>query len=356
LIHGDAKSFVLVQKIFEPYFHATIRRTMQQSDSTTNCSAFPGMNVWIGFNFLELDFPECVLRFGKIGIFRWEDDMSYLAKYRVVALMVILAGIQAIPLGYAQGDSFSRIFQVNSSGSYLGITMDDVTAANMSKYKLSVERGVIVRSVSKGSPAEAANLREDDVILDYGGYPVWSSAQFRRLVEDTPAGRKVDLVVSRDGKRMNLSAKIENREGKRTENQFETPIPRGLFSQNPRSFQFQLPNGPDSSSSEELSSHKPRLGVTLQPLTEQLGEYMGVPGKNGALVASVSDGSASAGKIKTGDVIIGANSKTIGSPEDLTQFIRSAEGTITLKIIRDKKEITVIVNLPADENQKGYKL
>jgi serine protease Do len=296
------------------------------------------------------------IEIGKIGIFRWEADMNYFTKYRVVALMVILAGIQAIPLCYAQGDSFSKIFQVNSSGSYLGITMDDVNAANMSKYKLSAERGVIIRSVSKGSPAEAANLKEDDVILDYGGYPVWSSAQFRRLVEDTPAGRKVDLAVSRDGKRMNLSAKIENREGKRTENQFETPSPRGLFGQNPRSFQFQWPSNPDNSDSEEPSTRKPRLGITLQPLTEQLGEYMGVPGKKGALVASVSDGSASVGKIKTGDVIIGANGKTIGSPDDLTQFIRSAEGAVTLKIIRDKKEITVVVNLPADENQKGYKL
>jgi serine protease Do len=285
--------------------------------------------------------------------------MIYFKKFGVAALMVFLAGIPAVPLCHAQGDSSSRVVQMYSNGPYLGITMEDVTSTNMSKYKLSSERGVIVRSVSKGGPAETANLKEDDVILEYGGYPVWSSTQFRRLVEETPAGRKVDLVVSRDGKRMNLSAKIENREGRLAENQSEVPSPRGLFGQNPRSFRFQWPNAPDNSAAEEPAAQKPRLGVTLQPLTDQLGEFMGVPGKKGALVASVTSGSPSAGKIKPGDVIIGANSRTIDSPEDLTQFIRNAEGAITLKIIRDRKEISVAINLPTDEKKeekKGYRL
>jgi serine protease Do len=282
--------------------------------------------------------------------------MNHFKKCRVAVWMIFFSGILIVPLCRAQGNSQIQLFQSNSSGSYLGITMDNVTVANMSKYKLSAERGVIVRSVAKGSPAEAANLKRDDVIMEYGGFPVWSSTQFRRLVEDTPAGRNVDLVVSRDGKRMNLSAKIENREGRQSENQPEVPNLGEFFGQNPRSFQFQWPKAPDSSDSEEPVARKPRLGVTLQPLTDQLGEYLGVPGKKGALIASVTDDSASAGKIKSGDVIIGANGQTIDSPEDLNQFVSSAEGVVTFKIIRDKKEITVVVNLPAEEDKKGYKL
>ena len=48
--------------------------------------------------------------------------------------------------------------------------MKDVTADDVSKYKLSSERGVIVSSVIKGSPAETANLKEEDVILEFGGF------------------------------------------------------------------------------------------------------------------------------------------------------------------------------------------
>ncbi len=119
-------------------------------------------------------------------------------------------------------------------------------------------------------------------------------------------------------------------------------------------FQFRIPNQPDDNSS---TPRRPRLGVTLQPLTDQLGEFLGVPGKKGALVASVAEGSPSAGKLKSGDVIIGADGKSINNPEDLTQIVlNKSEGTITLKVIRDKKEITVAINLPAAENQKGFRL
>jgi serine protease Do len=294
---------------------------------------------------------------GNIGIFFWEAEMSHFIRYRVVAWAVFLCGGLAVSFCHAQGDSSVRLLQINPSGSFLGITMDDVTAANMSKYKLSAERGVIVRSVTKDSPAEAANLKEDDVILEYGGYPVWSSKQFRRLVEETPAGRKVDLVVSRDGKKMGFSAKIESREGKGSGNQMVIPNPRGgTFGQNPRSFRFQWPNFPDDNDSEEPVASKPRLGITLLPLTDQLGEFLSVPGKKGVLIASVMEGSASAGILKSGDVIIDANGNTIEIPADLTQFIRNAEGAVTFKIIREKKEISVVVKLPSDEDKKGYKL
>jgi serine protease Do len=281
--------------------------------------------------------------------------MSHFKKCRVALWMIFLTGIVAAPLCHAQTNSQIQIFPLNSSGSYLGISMDDVTAANMSNYKLSAERGVIVRSVSKGSPAEVANLKENDVVLEYGGFPVWSSTQLRRLVEDTPAGRKVDLVVSRDGRRINLSVTIESREGKRLENEYTIPNLREFFGQAPRSFQFPWPNTPGNGDSGEPTAQKPRLGVNLQPLTDQLGEYLGVPKKKGALVVSVADGSAGSGKIKAGDVIVGADGRTIDNPDDLIQFISNAEGAVSLRIIRDKREITVVVNLPSDDNKKGYK-
>ena len=87
--------------------------------------------------------------------------------------------------------------------------MEDVTAANMSQYKLNSVRGVIVGSVLPGSPAEKASLKENDVIVEFGGHPVWSSFELSRLVQETPVGRKVDLGISRDGNRMNLSATLD---------------------------------------------------------------------------------------------------------------------------------------------------
>ena len=123
-----------------------------------------------------------------------------------------------------------------------------------------------------------------------------------------------------------------------------------------RSFRFWAPDIPDEGNAES-AGRKPRLGLTLQPLTDQLGEFLGVPNKKGALIVSVASGSASSGKLKSGDVIIGVDGRNIDSPEDLTRLIRDkAAGSITLKIIRNKKETSVVIDLPPEENPKGYKL
>jgi serine protease Do len=253
-------------------------------------------------------------------------------------MFVIILVVAGVPFAGAQTEGIPRVIQMSASGAYLGIQMDDVTSSNMSRYKLTAERGAVVRSVMKGSPAEDADLKEDDVLLEYAGSQIWSAAQLTRLVQETPPGR-------------NVTVEIGSRAGRRAELRMERAP--GLED---RFFQW-LPAPPPPRDPEAVGG-KPRLGVTLQPLTDQLGEYLGVPGRKGVLVASVLSGSASAGKLKSGDVIISADGKSVGDPEDLTRIVREKTGgDMTFKVIRDKKEITVVVNLPAEEREsKGYKL
>ncbi len=280
--------------------------------------------------------------------------MSYLVRSGIVIVVIFLACSMALPASQAQTRTVTSTLLLGLDGAYLGIQMKDVAAGDVSKYKLSSERGVIVSSVIKGSPAETANLKEEDVILEFGGFAVWSSSQFSRLVQETPAGRKVDMVVSRDGKRINLNATLEKRDERSAERQIEI-FPNDRLGPGPRSFQFRLPDMPERPAADP-SPQKARLGVTVQPLTDQLGAFFGVPGNKGVLVASVKDGSPSAGKLKSGDVIISVDGKSVADPDELNRLIRAkSEGAVNLKVIRDKKEIPVVVNLPASE-EKGYKL
>ena len=282
--------------------------------------------------------------------------MKFSIKLISAAFCAFLFSGVASPFSRAQAQVFGNVIRLNPSGAYLGIEMEDVTASNMAAYKLKDERGVIVRSVEKGSPAETAGLRENDVVIEFGGFQVWSTQQLSRLVQETPPGRDVSLVVSRDGKQMNLTVRIGERDsfGGRTGNG-TVVVPRDFFGPDGRSFQFQPPIVPNRRF-EAPGETKPRFGVVVQPLTDQLAEFFGVPGKKGALVSSVDSGSPSAGKLKSGDVIIGADGKQIDGPDDLAQYIRDeAKDTVTLKVIRDKKELTVTVDLPPGE-QKGYKL
>jgi serine protease Do len=282
--------------------------------------------------------------------------MRFYTKHLIAIAAVLLGCIMALPVSSAQARVYSNVWQPDAGGAYLGIQMEDVNAGNLSKYRLSNERGAIVRSVVKGSPAEVAGIKEDDVILEFGGTQVWSSQQLSRLVRETPVGRNVDLVVSRDGKRMNLSAKLGTPEVRRADDMRDM-FPEEPFGPGQRLYQYRGPSaGGPGPGMDPSVRNRPRLGVTVQPLTDQLAEFFGVPNKKGVLVSSVTEGSPSVGKLKSGDVIIRADAKDIETPEDLTRLVRDkSEGSVDLKVIRDKKEITVVINLPAGE-EKGFKL
>ncbi len=282
------------------------------------------------------------------------------------------------PWAWAQSRQVVSEVRIELDGAFLGIEMEDVTADNVATYKLSSERGVIIRAVEKGSPAEAAGLQAKDVILEYAATPVLSASQMARLVRETPPGRKVDLVVSRDGKKLNLTAKIGQRDRSRgLDERTIQVLPRDLQGRQfefrgpgGRVFEFRVPPGsgrgfgfawPWDELGRVTVSEKPRLGVTLQELTDQMGEFLGVPGKKGALVTSVLDGSPAFGKLKAGDVIVRADTRAVEGPDDLIRLVRSkGDGeSVELRLIRDKKEMTVAIELPKGSEKKkptGYRM
>ncbi len=292
----------------------------------------------------------------------------------MIAAIAIAALSLAVPRGIPsaaaqQVYSVEKNVQIEFDGAYLGIEMEDVTADSMASYKLPGERGVIVHSVMEGSPAEAAGLQEKDVILEFAGTMVQSVQQMRRLVRETPVGRKVDLVVIRAGMKINLTARIGKREAGSGAAESEPGVmmfgaPGG------RTFHFRTPDGGDWQEMPGMpgmvpfgreESSKPRLGVTLQPLTDQMADFLGVPGRKGALVTSVIEGSPAVGKLKAGDVIVRADNQPIGDLGDLTRIVRgrSEGGKLDLKVVRDKREIEVTVDLAGTgtkpQNQ-GFKL
>jgi serine protease Do len=295
----------------------------------------------------------------------------------LVLTCAALIALAAAPWVAAQSRSIVREVVIGDGAGYLGIQMAEVTSDNMATYKLAAERGVVVQSVEKGSPAETAGLQEKDVILELSGIPVLSTQQFARMVRELPPGRKVDLAVSRDGKKLNLSAKLGKNEsggmvgavrpGARVEpgsplvepREFDFSMPGG------RAFRFQAPNGRmfqfdgPAGGTSVWSAEKPKLGVTLQPLTEQLAEHLGVTGKKGVLVTGTISGTPAAAALKAGDVIVRANDTAVDSPEELSRIVRGKDGKIELKVVRDRKEVSVSVELSASDSKpkpRGFTL
>jgi serine protease Do len=86
------------------------------------------------------------------------------------------------------------------------------------------------------------------------------------------------------------------------------------------------------------------LGVTIQKITPEIAESLGVKQSSGALVADVAKaGPAERAGIKTGDVIVEFNGKQIKDPGELPlQAARTAPGKqAQLKILRNGNELTL---------------
>ncbi len=90
------------------------------------------------------------------------------------------------------------------------------------------------------------------------------------------------------------------------------------------------------------------LGVRLQDLTEQLGDFFGVEDGHGALVTEVEDGSPAAGAgLKAGDVIVEVGGERIEDSDDVAWAVRFRDpgDRVELRIVRKGKRRTVEVEL-----------
>ncbi len=90
------------------------------------------------------------------------------------------------------------------------------------------------------------------------------------------------------------------------------------------------------------------LGVTVQPLDQDLADFFGISMNDGVLVSSViPDGPAAKAGLKSGDVIVSVNSEKISGTTDILQKVGYAKvgEKITLEIIRDKKSMEVVATV-----------
>jgi hypothetical protein len=87
----------------------------------------------------------------------------------------------------------------------LGIRMERVPAVAADQLGLEPDAGVVVSTVMPDSPAEKAGLKVHDIIVEFAGKPVDGDLEdFVRQVGAVKAGEKVNLVVLRKGKKVEL--------------------------------------------------------------------------------------------------------------------------------------------------------
>jgi len=188
-------------------------------------------------------------------------------------------------------------------------------------------RGALVSNVTPGEPADRAGVKPYDIITEFQGQPIKDQTQLISLVSQTAPGSTVKFKVWREGKELELTAKL-------VERKIDTAQQESLGS--PR-------RGEASEAKGGLS------GVRVEDLTPELAQEMKLPSSaRGVIVTSVDPESNAAGRLRRGDVIEEVNRQPVSSREELNAALERAGKKSLLLLIRRQGGTSVVVVPPQD--------
>jgi serine protease Do len=218
------------------------------------------------------------------------------------------------------------------------VNLAEIDSTRAKELKLKETTGVEITRVEEGSPAEKAGLKPNDVVLEYNGQRVEGMEQFGRLVRETPGGREVKLVISRNGAAQTVMATVAGRKVR-------------AFGGNIKDFMPDMPDIRMPDMPQVFSVWRsPVLGVEAEALGPQLAAYFGV--KEGVLVRSVlKDSAAEKAGIKAGDVITKVDGAAVTTPNELSSAAHSASSkkAFAVELMRDHKVTSV--NVAVDDGR-----
>jgi serine protease Do len=184
---------------------------------------------------------------------------------------------------------------------YLGVLIQKVTPEIAESLGMEKSQGALVANVSKDGPAEKAGVKVGDVIVEFDGKEIKDSGELPIIVARTPIDKKVRMKVLRDKKETYLTVAV----GELKDEEVVATAPE-----------------------------KGELGLTVQRLTPQMAESLGLEKAEGVVVTAVEPGSAAeeAG-IRRGDIIVEVDRKAVRSIDDYKKAVagvRKGRGVLFL--------------------------
>ena len=239
---------------------------------------------------------------------------------------------------------------------YLGVLVGDVDNDSANKLKLKDVRGAVITLIDHDAPAAQVGLRVNDVLLEVNGQAVESAEAFGRMMREIPPGRKITLLISREGANQTLTVQLADR--KKLDTDIWNKLNNGSDIGSPIEGLGILGTGAGGDAPLPGGFHMPfvgsstlKVGAVVEPLTSQMAEYLGVP--NGLMVKQVGRKSeASAAGMKAFDVILKVGAENVSTVSDWDRAMRANQGkSVAVTILREKKQVTL--TLQVDSKKKG---
>jgi serine protease Do len=196
---------------------------------------------------------------------------------------------------------------------WLGVVIQRVTPAIAESLGLDEARGALVANVLKDAPADRDGVKVGDVIIEFDGRKVNESNDLPTIVARTPVGKKVKVKVVREGKELVLSVAI----GELKEEEVVASVEK-----------------------EE------NLGLTVQRVTPQIAESLGLDRAEGAVVTSVEPGGpGDEAGFRRGDVILEIDRNRIRDLRDFRNEIAKIKKGKGLLLLVRRGETTLFLAL-----------
>jgi serine protease Do len=244
----------------------------------------------------------------------------------------------------------------SSSQGYLGVLVIDVDNESANKLKLKEVRGAIVTLIDHDAPAAQVGLRVNDVLLEVNGQAIESAEAFGRMMREIPPGRKVTMLVWRDGATQTLTVQLADR--KKLDSDVWNKLNSGSDIGSPVEGLAILGTGasgdaplPGGFLMPFVGNSTLKVGAMVEPLTAQMADYLGV--QNGLMVKQVARKSeAAAAGMKAFDVILKVGSDNIATVSDWERSMRANQGkAVQITILRERKQQTL--SLQVDSKKKS---
>ena len=204
----------------------------------------------------------------------------------------------AIPINMAKYINEQLMAHGKVTRGYLGVGIQDVDEGLAESFGLDKAGGVLITEVQDDTPASRAGIKSQDVIVKLDGTDLKDTQDLRNRIAQTIPGTTVALGIVRDGKPIELQAKIG-----------EQPADFGIAS---RSMPDQNPLSP--------------FGLVVQELTPDLAEQLGFKGREGLVISEVAPGSAAAEiGLRSGYLIEEVQKVKVTSLEELRQVMQQSE-------------------------------
>ncbi|MFT4066570.1 trypsin-like peptidase domain-containing protein [Paraburkholderia sp.] len=202
----------------------------------------------------------------------------------------------------------------------IGVGVQPVSADKAKALGLDPAGGALVGSVDPNGPAQAAGLRQGDVIVGVNGKRINSTTELIGQVAQLAPGSDATISVWRNGGEHKLSVTI----GAQQSSDVASAAPREQQQEQPQ------------------QQNRPRLGVAVRPLSEDEQQEASLPG--GVVVQQATGPAAEAG-IQAGDIIVAVDGKVIHGVEQLRRMIAQADDSVSVTVVRDGEEASVDVTL-----------